>query len=156
MKLKAISIVFIALILTGVGCSHTSKKVDQKIAAEPTIKNSEELNAEASALIVGNPSFTPEQKNKLLALQKKNIETLKGLREQGLKIRALLIQEVTNTNYNEKEVKVIESKLRKNENEKLKTYFYAIEDVNKILGRESEQEKRQELMRDLIDIHERN
>jgi hypothetical protein len=49
----------------------------------------------------------------------------------------------------------VKNKLKKNEDEKLKTFFHAIHEVNDILGRKSERQKRADFMRDFIGMHDR-
>src|ERR1035437_2095146 len=129
---KISSIVVLTLVVTTVGCSHTEKKIDEKITTEPKVKNSDELGNEAHFLIESNPDFTPEQREKLFALQKETHLKLAKIHEESLKIRLLLIQEVTAEKYNDKELSVIKDKMKKNEDEKLQTYFHAIHQANAI------------------------
>ena len=152
MKIKILCAIFL---FTVAGCAHTSKEVDEKISAEPPVKNSEELAVKARALINSNPNINLEQKSKLFELQDKIRSELMALQEENLKIRALLIQEITSDDYRESKAIVIKNRLKKNENKKLLTYFNAVDEANEILGRENEQEKRLELMRNTVDIHYR-
>ena len=148
-------IAIMILVISTMGCAHTAKKVDQEISTEPPVKDSTELSVKARALINSSTSINPEQKTKLLALQEKTTAELKDLQAQSLKIRSLLIQEVTGSDYNEKEIWVIKNRLKKNESQKLLTYFNAVDEANKILGRDSELERRQELMHSITEVHDR-
>ena len=153
MKFKTVCFV---LLWSVAGCAHTEKTIDQKLSIEPEVKSSEELGTRARALINANASFTPDQKLKLFDLQKTTHEKLRARRVEGLTVRSLLIQEITSDSYREQEVKVIKNKLKENENKKITVFFQAIDDANQILERESDQQKRLELMRNIADIHERN
>ena len=152
---KFSSIIILILISVSTACSHTEKKVEEKIASEPKINNSAELGSEAHFLIESNSGFTAEQREKLFALQQETHLKLTKLREESLKIRMLLIEEVTGENYSGKELAVVKNKLKKNEDEKLQTYFHAIHKANDILGRKSERQKRIDFMSDFIGMHDR-
>lgn len=137
------------------GCAQTSKNINQEVMAETT-SNSEQLSAEAHNLIDSNPSFTPDQKQKLLALHKRTHEVLTELREETYKLRALLLEKLTTGNSDTNEVSSLRGKLEYNENQKLQTYFSALDQVNEILGRESPQSNRQEIMEAMDDSRDRH
>ena len=132
------------------GCSHAEKRVEEKIATQSPVKNSAELSHEAHFLIETNPIFTHEQKLKLYDLQKQTQLKLNILREESMKIRMLLIEEITGEVNHSKELEVIKSKLKNNEEQRVETYFAAIRNANEILGRKSEQKKRAEFMKDFV------
>jgi hypothetical protein len=97
--------------------SCATKKIDQnvdaKLAQTPPVSGPAELNKDASNTIASAPGITDDQRTKLIVIQKSTEEKLAKLREESLKMRELLIQEVVRTDhYNDNEVNRIKSRLK--------------------------------------------
>ncbi|HEX7675824.1 MAG TPA: hypothetical protein VF412_16725 [Bdellovibrio sp.] len=145
MKTTTLGTFFIALALTA-GCAQkTIEKVNNEVATAPAVKNTSQLRQEAQDLIEKS-NLSPEIKTQLLALKASSSQQMQGLREESLKLRALLIKTVLSPNYNKKEVDVIHSKIRKNQNQYLAVMFDTVDKANGILGRETKADEQNERM----------
>jgi hypothetical protein len=136
----------LVLISIAIFSSCATKKVDQnvdaKLAQTPPVSGPAELNKDASNTIATAPGITDDQRAKLIAIQKTIQEKLGKLREESLKMRELLIQEVVRTeNYNDNEVNRIKSRLKDVENKRLATLFKGLDQANDVLGHKTQRKQ---------------
>jgi hypothetical protein len=126
--------------------SCATKKIDQnvdaKLAQTPPVSGPAELNKDASNTIASAPGITDDQRTKLIVIQKSTEEKLAKLREESLKMRELLIQEVVRTDhYNDNEVNRIKSRLKDIENKRLTTLFKGLDQANDVLGHQTQRKQ---------------
>ena len=143
----AILLGFQALSMTG--CNQAAKRdVDSKLASEPAPANRDALRAETSTLIE-SANITAEQKAKLTEIRDQTRAQLDDDQKSSLKLRSALMEEVMAENFNQDQVNVIKSRMKKLENHRLATLFKAVDQANKVLGHDRT-ELRREYMRDII------
>jgi len=129
--------------LAFVACAHTKaeRNVDQKIqndSAPPA--NSAELSQKAADIIITSPDINEDQRSRLMDLHDKTSSTLVHLREQSLKLRDILITDITTPNFSESEMRVIKKRLKDIEDQRLTVIFDAIDKADVILGRKLAQD----------------
>jgi len=131
-------------------CSHEeiNHALQVKLAQEEVPADAQALTSEMRERIQNSKTMTVDQKQQLLSLQAETSSKLVSARSESLKLRSLLIKDLTRNNYNEAEVDLIKSKLKTVEDERLATIFSAVDRVNQILGRESQE--REQYARDLV------
>jgi hypothetical protein len=122
---------------------NASKKIDQKVDAElaqtPPVSGPSELHQDTANTIASTPGITDAQRAKLMAIQKTTEAKLSDLREQSLKMRELLMQEVVRTeNYNDNEVNRLKTRLKTVEGKRLTTLFKALDQANDVLGHQTQ------------------
>ncbi|MDR3608576.1 MAG: hypothetical protein P4M08_14530 [Oligoflexia bacterium] len=127
--------------LQGCATSALDKKVDAEVAQED-VKTHAELRTESGQLIESTPGLTADQRVKLVALRDATRADLDSLYSQSLKLRAVLIKDLITTNYNEDEVELIKKRIKDNENKRLTVTFNAVEQANKILGRDAQSHRK--------------
>ncbi|MGZ3708810.1 MAG: hypothetical protein ACXVBC_07865 [Bdellovibrionota bacterium] len=150
------SILVIGLSAVAASCAHgkLERQLDQKLAEAPTVTGSSELGELARQRIEESRSLDSEKKAKLLELQKVTGAQNRALRDESLKLRALLIEDVTQAGDQTAEVDLIKARLKKLENQRLALIFSAVDQANTILGHMSERD-RYRTLRDLYDIEPR-
>lgn len=140
--MKRILTVMAVLSFTGLlnGCAHArlEKQIDEKMAQESSIKTHADLLAEGTDMIRSASGLTEEQRQKLTRLKADTESQLDPLREQSLKLRALLVQDLLATPYNEDEVELIKNRLSAIEDRRLDVMFSAVTNANQILGRQAQ------------------
>ena len=137
------------------GCAHSAqeKRLDAKVSQETEVNSKADLQAEASDLIESAPTLSADQRSRLRELRDSTRARLDDLSSNSLKLRAVLIKDLISTQYDEREVELIKSKIRKLENERINTIFGSVEKANKILGHEAM--VNQGIMHNLIDFEPR-
>lgn len=128
-----------AAMLFAVRCAHTptERHLDQRMDEESKIKSTSDLRIDAQSAIDSATGLTDEQKTKLKALGASVRVKLDDLRDQSLKLRAVLVDDMIATNYNVKEVELIKQRIKAVENNRVSTMFKAIDDANEIMGRQA-------------------
>jgi hypothetical protein len=123
------------------GCSHaTERALDQKQAAETSVKSPDDLNHQADRLIGSAKGLTSEQREKLEALKVKVEFDVKEIRDESIRLRSILLSDVMNpAQYNQKEVNLIKRKMRRAEDRRINVLFDAVAKANTILGRITEE-----------------
>lgn len=137
---KKLSLTLIAIALFS---SCATKKIDQtidnKVAQTPNISGPGELRQNTTDAIASTPGITEDQRAKLVEIQKTTEGKLDRLREESLKMRQLLLQEVVRTeNYNDDEVNRIKTRLKDVDNKRLTTLFKALDQANDVLGHKTQ------------------
>jgi hypothetical protein len=124
-------------------CSNTeaNRKLDEKLNAEPAPASSEALRNEARTMIESSKTLSQEEKTKLLALGDSVRADTQVTRDESLKLRALLIKEITAEPYNANEVNLIKKRLKANSDKRLEVIYKAVESANQILGHNEEKQK---------------
>ena len=132
----------LALILTGgvialQGCAHGSanRRLDEKVVEEAEIKNSADVSAEARSAIDAAPGLSDDQRARLRVLGDSTREQLNNLKNQSLKLRAVLVEDLVSSNYDPNEVDLIKKRIKDVENKKVGLTFDAVDKANGILGR---------------------
>jgi hypothetical protein len=132
-KIK-ISGLLILLVLTQ-ACSSESKQLDAKLAEQPAFLSAVALNKESGNLITTS-DLTDQQRSRLYSLRESVQIQNDLLRQDSLHLRSLLIQDALATNYNQREVDLIVSRMRTLEEKKIGVTVAAIKSVSQILERE--------------------
>ena len=117
-------------------CAHAPLEhvVDQKLATEAQVENSDQLSLKAEREIKNSPSLNDDQKNQLLDLRYKTHEELTKLQQESLKLRDLLITDFTQPVTSSNEIEIIKNRLKKVEQKRLVVMFSAIDQATLILG----------------------
>jgi Spy/CpxP family protein refolding chaperone len=154
-KTSSLLLASACLAFTFAGCAETKsdKKLDQKIQQEAPVSSGDQISVEAKQLIMNSSSLTADQKQQLLTLQHDTHVKMDAYREESLKLRAILVQDVAAPSYNPKEVDQVKKRMRKVESARLSVLFDSIEQANKILGRDIPQ--RTNVMNDMWEEHGR-
>jgi PBP1b-binding outer membrane lipoprotein LpoB len=149
-----LSSLFIAAALLGCASSG-NKKLDQKMAQESKVSSTSDLRLEAQKSIESAINLTSEQKEKLNQLRKSVSNQTDEFNKKSLELRSILLTDLLAPNYNANEVRVIKSRMRKLEDQRLSMIFDAADKANVILDRQAAANHL--LMRQLIeerDYHE--
>lgn len=136
-------ILFLSILMLTFFSACATKKIDQKVDAQlaqtPPVSGPSQLRQDTTNAIASAPGITEDQRAKLVAIQKATEAKLSDLREQSLKMRELLMQEVVRTdNYNDNEVNRIKTRLKKVESKRLDTLFKALDQANDVLGHQTQ------------------
>jgi hypothetical protein len=117
------------------GQAALDKKLDEKIAAEATIKNRSDLKMESSKLLENAPGLNDDERAKLKNLREATSKNLDDLRARSLKIRSLLVKDLFTGGDNTDEVSILKNKLKDVEAKRLSDFLTAIRQANEIMGR---------------------
>lgn len=115
--------------------TQTDKAIESKVAAEPAVLKRSDLIAKGENLIEKSPSLSEEQRSALRILWRNSETKMTDLGQASLKLRAVLIENITSSNYDEKEVTLVKQKLANVEQERLSIFLRGVYDTNHILGR---------------------
>ncbi|MGZ3725692.1 MAG: hypothetical protein ACXWQQ_07820 [Pseudobdellovibrio sp.] len=153
-NLKAQLIVLSVLTLTLAGCATAEKKekLEEKVVTEQNISGRKELRSKVDQMIQSANDLTDDQKQKLTALFKQTRTDAGQMREESLKLRAVLIQDVLAEKYNRGEVNLIKQKLSSISKRQLALTYKTIDKVNEIMGR-GKAKKHPEFMDETFDVH---
>ena len=126
------------------GCSHQKldQKLNERLEVETNIKSSNDLSIEAVSLIEAAPNLTAEQRTRLLSLQQVLRKQLNVMRDQSLRLQAVLLIDLVDPQYRTEEVELIEDRLKDVESKKVAAILNTVEQANTILGHESLQHQR--------------
>jgi hypothetical protein len=126
------------LLLLGSCATHRAEKdVATELEKAPAVQSRAELSRQISQEIEASKDLSDAQKKQLLDLREKTANDSAQIRQENLKLQALLSDEILSKNYNPAEVKVIETKMRKLEDQRLSSLFGSVEKANLILGRKT-------------------
>lgn len=155
MKRKILLTAVLASGFLFVGCAQKAieKQVDQKLAQEVKVKSEQELRAEADQMILSS-NLKEEQKIHLLETRKNWTEKSMELRDESLRLRSLLLKDLLNPAYNQKEVQVIQKRLKKNEQKRVALFLESIRKTDKILGRAPNAEDRKKAVGNIFESRE--
>jgi hypothetical protein len=131
MKIKK-AVLFVVILLASGCATDLDKKLNMKVAEEPEVSSSEELNQQTKVAINEDKNLTDDQKKKLTQLRKDTNAKLKGLREQALKLREALLSDFLAEN--DEEVDIIHDRLKVNYSKRLDVLFDAVSSANRIIG----------------------
>jgi hypothetical protein len=134
-KLALIGFVFIFS-----GCATSAKTgadLDARLQAMPDIGSYEELGKSARKEIKDS-GLPADKKAQLLQVQRTTQDKSMELRSQSFKLRALLIQDLSSKSYDADELKAIEQRLKKVEDQRLRLIYSAADQANAILGHDKE------------------
>lgn len=118
------------------GCSHTAldQQIDARLDKMPPIEEVAMLRANVKRDIEVS-SLSADQKTRLLELDDRIGKTLDDLRGRSRKLRALLAEEITQSDYDSSEVSRIKARLKDVEDQRLTTVFSSVDEANQIIGR---------------------
>ncbi len=141
---RIIALAFAALMMGWLtsGCSSNGKKVDKELAQERAPKNRAELRETSSHLIDEAVNVTPDQKMRLYALQLKVRNEIDEANEESLKLKSLVVKNLISPDYHETKNRVLKSRIKKLEGKKVNLVLDAVDEANKILGRETARNNR--------------
>jgi hypothetical protein len=151
----ALFLASVSLVVIFAGCAETKsdKKLDAKVNAEAPIANGDQITDQTRQIIANSTTMTADQKQQLLTLQQNTHTKMNAYREESLKLRAILVQDIAAPKYNAKEVDQVKKRMRKVESKRLDALFDGLEQANKILGRDIPQ--RSNVMNDMWEEHGR-
>lgn len=127
----------LAVLLNGCAHARLERQIDNKVAQEDGVKTHADLVSEGAELIKTAQGLTSDQRQRLTKLKVDTEGQLDPLRNQSLKLRAVLIQDLLSSPYNEDEVELIKERLSSIEDRRLNIMFSAVTQANQILGRQS-------------------
>ncbi len=130
---KSVVLAGFATILAA-GCATSDKQLDEKLKAEPPVKNRADLQNQAGGM-VKDSNLSADQKARLGQLQKETQAKLDLVQEESLKLRSLLIKDMLTSPFNSDEVDAIKSRMRKVEDHRLAIFFDTVDRANEIIGR---------------------
>jgi hypothetical protein len=135
------------LVLALVGCSSAqeNRALDQKVSQQGDVTSSADLTHKLKSLDRHTPGLTPDKQAKLQSIQQRTRAKLDANREESLKVRALLIQDVLAAKPNQKEINAAKSRLKQLSKDRIDAIFTAADDTNEALGRN-------EMMREATDL----
>ena len=135
MKIK---IQLLTIMVIFAGCAtRNNEKLDQKMSEESSISSRSDLQAQAENSIKDASNLTTEQKEKLTALRYSVSAQTDEFNRQSIELRSVLLKDLLASDYNAKEVRLIKSRMRKLENQKLSLIFEAADKANVILERQA-------------------
>ena len=150
MKLfNLVACLFVGLLFVGCAQKVVEKNLEAKMSEEPPVSGSLELQSDAGFMIE-NSNLTAPQKVQLKSLQTQTAKQLQNYRDESLKLRSILIKDVFSTKYNKAEVRLVQKKIEKVERQRTALIFETIDKANGILGRETNAEENERLMRRLM------
>jgi hypothetical protein len=126
------------LAVAATGCAHngaTEKNLDAKVATEQPTPASDEISAKADRLVSQHPDLSAQQRSDLNVLKTRTQAKLTQMRDESLKLRSVLVEDVLSPNYNKKEVSLIQKRMQKLEGARLTVMFRAVDEAGRILGR---------------------
>jgi PBP1b-binding outer membrane lipoprotein LpoB len=134
------ALLFVVALLPG--CAHSAlsskdKRLDEKLAAETSIKTRADVSQAAKAHIDHAQGLTPDQRSRLLALHSATKQKMDDISIRSLRLRAVLLQDLMSEENSADEVELIKSRFRDVEAERTATLFDAAEQASHILGKEA-------------------
>ena len=141
---------FVLSFLSGCGHAAIEREIDQKVLQENEIKTRSDLYAEADLMIKNSSDLSAEQKPQLLALRDSTRKALEENWVTSLKLKSVLIKDLVVTDYNENEVELIKTKIRKLTQKRLSIIFQAADKTTEILGRQAQSHG--QIMEDVIRV----
>jgi len=140
----------LAITLLAASCTILNQRLNRKLEAAPLVQSKSNLRNEAGKFIENSKDLDGEQREKLLALREWTRSSINQIQQDSLKLRSLLIEEVLSPSYEDNEIVLIKSRMKKLEQKRLNVIFDAVDKANKIIGR-SEVKFRDEMFFDLFD-----
>ncbi len=138
LKLNVLGLLSSVLLLMSCANAQLEKEVNQKLTQETEIKSLNDLRADATFHIENAKGVSADQKAKLFALRDSTRQQIDQNWQQSLKLKSLIISDLVEANYNESEVERAKTKLKGLESKRLSIMFDALEEANKILGRQAQ------------------
>ena len=122
------------------GCAHSAadRRLNEKVAEEAEIKSSADVSAEARSAIDSAPGLSNDQRLRLRVLGSSMREQLNDLKDQSLKLRAVLVEDIVSPNYDQNEVNLIKKRIKDVESKRVTLTFDAVDKANVIMGRLAE------------------
>ena len=138
-----------------VSCAQKAveKQIDQKLAQEVSVKSDDDLRKESDRLIAES-NLKPEQKTQLAEVRKNWMDKSLAMRDESLQIRSLLLKDLLNPTYNQKEVLALQKRLKKNEQKRISLLLESINKTNKILGHGPSPDERRKAIGDTFEFRE--
>lgn len=124
-------------LLTGLfGCASTAEKqVQKEVAEQKAIETPAQAAASGRFAIRFSDKLSETQKTQFLNLMSRVQDQMTVLRTQEGQLKAALFQSLADGRYNQSEISVFKSKLKKLENKKLDIMFASLDEVRGILGK---------------------
>lgn len=136
-------------------CTHGNGEIAEELARTP-VTTQAELKEQEESSIESMPGLDATQRARLLEIRNSANTRADVLQLESLQVRSLIIKEVMNAGYDPNKVDRLRKRLRKVENERLNLTFNSIEEANKILGRETEPDRRRKVFEVLVGPPPRN
>ena len=150
-KLFVLSFSVLTTALMGCSSKSVNHQIDTKMSQETTVTTTGDLSNQAQETIETTPGLSADQRTQLISLRDKMRDQIKGLNDESIKLRSLLIQDVVSADNHGREVSAVKRRLKKVENKKLSVIFDGIDQADTILGKNTAQ--RQAVMDRLFDRH---
>lgn len=112
--------------------------LNDKLAHEVTPRDQGELHQNAKHEIETAPGLSDDQRSKLLAVRESYEKETGKIREELLRLKAVLMKDVITTDYNQAEVDLIEGRINRLERKRVTALFRAVKDANRVLGHQVE------------------
>jgi hypothetical protein len=154
-KLNLLGICLVGLAFAIQGCSNKAlnNKIDRAVAQDNSINSRTDLRQAAIQVVRNSPGLSENQRTKLESLQKTTGMLHDNLRAESYKLRLVLIKSLVSEQYDQREVNLLEQRIKEVENKHLVVTFNAIQEAKSILGHEIKPDHRN-LMENYFERHE--
>lgn len=115
-------------------------KIERKVVAETQVTDGKSLGKTLIDTVEASKTLTEKQKQDLMKIIGETKARSTTLSQESFKLRSVLIKELLAKNVDYLQVKMIKKDIKKNEVERLKTTFSAIDRITKIVGKDVDQE----------------
>ena len=132
---------------------EVEKKVDQEAAMQPARSMHGGVASKGFAAIFRSSKLTQEQKEKFMDLHKRMVKDTFSIQDEISRLKGVLFETVTEVPYDAAKVNVLKKKLIQLNNAKMDKMLDALEDVKRIVGYMTHEE-RQQFVRDMLEFHE--
>lgn len=129
------------LVLGGCATESVNQKLDKEMAQENSVKNRDDLHVEATQDLK-SARVSLEQRAKLEKLRNTFAAQDNEIRNNSLKLRAVLVKELLSAKYDPNEIDLIKNRMWDLENKRLSLIYGAIDEANKILGHFEPEDKK--------------
>ncbi len=126
-----------ALLLSACSNVALEKDIDRRVSQETEVKTRADLTSETSTILEKSKDIKEEQKVKLSELRNSTRRQIDENWQQSLRLRSVLIKELVSKDYNDTAVDLIKKRLKDLDSKRLFITFDAVDQANKILGRQA-------------------
>jgi len=119
-----------------VGCAQkTEKEIERKLAVQSQVNNIQEFSNESDKIINEADSISDAQRAQLIVLRRETLTKIDQKDQEEMRLRLVLLKEILKADYKQREVNLMQQKIRKLNKEKFKILTAAMKDSNRILGK---------------------
>lgn len=139
--LKVMGCVAVLLYLGGCTLSQTEKEIDRQIEQEAGVSSQRELAKRGHRLLLEDPSLSEEQRRKMRQLYARTFARSAQIRQKMGKTKSVFFKQLFKQVPNNDELRVLEKKLLRLNDEKMQLMLDSMQQARKILGKDFPVEK---------------